>query len=85
MTGKKSQPIQHNLSRRERQIMDAVFRKGKVTAVEIHGDIPDPPSQDAIRRLIRILEEKGFLSHEVDGPRHVYYPTIDPERASRSA
>ena len=82
---KKIQPTLRNLSRRERQIMDAVFRKGKATAVEIHASITDPPSHDAIRRLIRILEEKGFLRHEIDGPRHVYYPTIEPERASRSA
>lgn len=82
---KKIKPTLRNLSRRERQIMDAVFRKGKATAVEIHASIPDPPSHDAIRRLIRILEEKGFLRHEIDAPRHVYYPTIEPERASRSA
>jgi len=81
----KPKPTQANLSRRERQIMDAVFRKGKATAVQIQASIPDPPSHDAIRRLIRILEEKGFLRHEIDGPRHVYYPTIEPERARRSA
>ena len=73
------------LSRRERQIMDAVFKLGKATAAEIVTSIPDPPTKDAIRRLIRILEEKGLLDHYVDGPRHVYYSTIAPEKARKSA
>ena len=73
------------LSRRERQIMDVVYRLGKATATEIVDGIPDAPTKDAIRRLIRILEEKGFLRHEADGPRHVYYPTLAPEQARMSA
>ncbi len=73
------------LSRRERQIMDAVYRLGKATATEIVAGIPDPPTKDAIRRLIRILEEKGLLRHEVEGPRHVYYPTFPAEQARISA
>jgi predicted transcriptional regulator len=73
------------LSRRERQIMDVVYRLGKATATEIVDGIQDPPTKDAIRRLIRILEEKGLLRHEVDGPRHVYHPTLAPEQARISA
>jgi BlaI family penicillinase repressor len=73
------------LSPRERQIMDAVYRLGKATAAEIVGSITNPSSKDAIRRLIRILEEKGWLRHEVDGLRHVYYPVLNPEKARKSA
>jgi predicted transcriptional regulator len=73
------------LSRRERQIMDVVYRLGKATATEIVDGIPDPPTKDAIRRLIRILEEKGLLRHEADGPRHIYFPTLPAELARISA
>jgi predicted transcriptional regulator len=65
--------------------MDAVFKLGKATAAEIVASIPDPPTKGAIRRLIRILEEKGLLDHEVDGVRHVYFSTIEPEKARRTA
>jgi predicted transcriptional regulator len=65
--------------------MDAVFKLGKATAADIVACIPDPPTSDAIRRLIRILEEKGLLDHEVDGIRHVYFSTIEPKKASESA
>ena len=78
-------PLSSRLSRRERQIMDIVFRLGRATAAEILAGIPTPPTGDAIRRLIRILEEKGFLHHIADGPRHVYFPTVKPELARRSA
>lgn len=74
-----------DLSRRERQIMDAVISSGSATASQIHASIADAPSLDAIRRMIRILEEKGFLQHTVDGPRHVYSPTVKPEAAGKSA
>jgi predicted transcriptional regulator len=69
------------LSKREQQIMDAVYRLGRATANEILSNIPDPPTGDAVRRLIRILEEKGYLRHGKQGPRHVYRPTIPPEKA----
>lgn len=86
MPGKtQSDAIGSRLSRRERQIMDAVYRLGKATATEIVASIPDPSTKDAIRRLIRILEEKGLLRHEVDGPRHVYYPVLNPDKARKSA
>ena len=79
-----SPPVAH-LSRRERQIMDVVYRHGQATAAEIHSELPDPPVAAAVRTLLRILEEKGHLRHEKDGPRHVYYPTTPRSVAQRSA
>jgi len=73
------------LGRRERQIMDIVFRQGRATAVEVHRQLPDPPSYSAVRSMLRLLEAKGFLRHEWDGPRHVYRSTADPDKIRRSA
>jgi len=69
------------LSKRERQILDVVYERGEATADDITAGIPHPPTQDAVRRLIRILEEKGHLRHRKDGPRHVYLPTISGQKA----
>jgi len=74
-----------SLSRRERQIMDVLFRLGEATAADVLEGLPDPPSYSAVRALLRILEEKGQISHTQDGPRYVYRPTVAPEKASRSA
>ena len=73
------------LSRRERQIMDVIYRRGRATAAEVLRDIPDPPSYSAVRALLRLLEEKGHVRHEQDGPRYIYLPTVTRERARRSA
>lgn len=73
------------LSRRERQIMDLVYRNGHATAAEIHEKLPDPPVAAAVRTMLRILEEKGHLRHEKEGPRHVYYPVTPRSVAQRSA
>src|SRR5688572_3279725 len=73
------------LGRRERQIMDIVYRRGRATAADVLADLPDPPSNSAVRGMLRLLEEKGHLRHEYDGPRYVYLPTADPARVSRSA
>lgn len=73
------------LGSRERQIMEIVFRRGRATAAEVQQDLPDPPSNSAVRGMLRLLEEKGHLRHEYDGPRYVYMPTADPDRVSRSA
>ena len=73
------------LSRRERQIMDIVYRLERATAAEVLERLPDPPSYSAVRAMLRILEEKGHLTHSQDGPRYVYAPTVAPEQASRSA
>ena len=73
------------LSRRERQIMDAIYTRGRATAAEVLEGLPDPPSYSAVRAMLRILEEKGALRHEYDGPRYVYEPTVAKETASASA
>ena len=73
------------LGSRERQIMDIVYRRGRATAAEVQNDLPDPPTNSAVRGMLRLLEEKGHLRHESDGPRYVYVPTIDPSKMSRSA
>ncbi len=73
------------LGRRERQIMDVIFRLGRVSAAEVRAELTDPPSYSAVRGMLRLLEEKGYLRHEQDGPRYVYAPTADPEQVSRGA
>ena len=78
------QPLHGKLSRRESQIMNAVYRMGKATASEIRESLPDPPSNSSVRVLLRILEEKGHLRHERDGRRYVYLPTVSANRAGYS-
>jgi BlaI family penicillinase repressor len=74
-----------SLSRRERQIMDIIYRLGKVTAQEVLDNLEDPPSYSAVRAHLRVLEMKGHVRHRWDGPRHVFEPTVSRERARRSA
>jgi predicted transcriptional regulator len=74
-----------NLSRRERQIMDILYRRGRASASEIHEAMPDPPSYSAVRATLRILEEKGHVKHEEEGLHYVYLPTLAREKATRSA
>ena len=76
---------QPRLSRRERQIMDVLFRLGRATAAEIREGMEDPPSYSAVRAQLRTLEDKGHLRHQEDGPRYVYAPRVRPEQARRSA
>ena len=73
------------LGRRERQIMEIVYRRGSASAAEVLADLPDPPTYTAVRGMLRLLESKGHLRHEQDGPRYVYHPTADPNRVSKSA
>ena len=73
------------LSRRERQIMDAVYARGEASATEVWQDLHDPPSHTAVRTLLRILEEKGHLRHKKQGRRFIYRPTRPRGRAGRSA
>ena len=73
------------LSRRERQIMDIIYGRGQATAAEVVAALPDPPSYSAVRALLRILEQKGHLRHQQDGPRYLFLPTVSRERARRSA
>jgi predicted transcriptional regulator len=74
-----------NLSRRERQIMDIVYRAGSATAAEVRDNLPDAPSYSAVRSLLRILEDKGHLTHKYDGPRYVFTPTVSRPAAQKSA
>ena len=74
-----------NLSRRERQIMDVLYHGGPASAGEVCARIADPPSETAMRTLLRILETKGHLRHTRVGTRHVYAPTVPRESAQRSA
>lgn len=73
------------LTRRERQIMDIIYRRGKATAAEVRKELPDPPSYSAVRALIRLLEEKGHLIHRQDGPRYIFEPTTPKGTAGRTA
>lgn len=73
------------LSRRERQIMDIVYRRGRATAAEVLEALPDPPSYSSVRALLRVLEDKGHVRHEQEEAAYVYRPTVSRETASRSA
>jgi predicted transcriptional regulator len=76
----------HNdLSRRERQIIDILYAQGRATAAEVQAGLPEPPSYSAVRAMLRILEEKGHVRHEQDGPRYVYLPTVGRDNAKKSA
>jgi predicted transcriptional regulator len=85
MSRKKKDVLEHHLSRRERQIMQAIYRLGSASVADVVENIPDPPTQDAVRRLCHILEEKGLLKARPDGQRKVYSPTVDSESARRGA
>ena len=74
-----------HLSRRERQIMDIIYKRGLATAAEIHAEMADAPSYSTVRTILKVLKEKGHVRHKQDGPRYVYHPTTSPERAKRSA
>ena len=74
-----------DLSRRERQVLDALYRVGQATCAEVQRTMADPPSYSAVRTFLRILEEKKIVRHEQDGARYVYIPIVEKERASRSA
>ena len=74
-----------SLSRRERQIMEVIYREGQATAGEVLGHLADPPSYSAVRGLLRVLENKGHLRHVADGTRYVYQPTLPRDRAGRPA
>ena len=69
------------LSRRERQVMDILHRRGEATVAEIMGELPDPPTYSAVRSVLRILGEKELIRYKEDGPRYVYYPAQDTEAA----
>jgi predicted transcriptional regulator len=78
-------PPQSDLSRRERQIMDVIYRRGRASAADVVAELADAPSYSAVRALLRILEDKGHLRHASEGGKYVYAPTRPREHAGRSA
>jgi predicted transcriptional regulator len=74
-----------DLSRRERQIMDVIYRLGNGTVTDVLERLPDPPSYSAVRAMLRILEGKGHLRHEQEGQRYIYLPTVPRDTAKESA
>jgi len=80
-----SRRLQQELSKRERQIMEAIYRRRAATALEVWKAIPAAPSYSAVRTTLRILEAKGFLSHRKQGRKYLYLPTITHQRARQSA
>ena len=74
-----------SLSRREREMMDIIFRAGRATAGEVMEAMTNRPSYSAVRATLRVLEQKGLLRHEDDGTRYVYRPTVNRDKARQSA
>jgi BlaI family transcriptional regulator, penicillinase repressor len=73
------------LTRRERQIMDILFRRGRATAAEVMAELPGDPSYSTVRTQLRVLEEKGHVRHEEEGLRYVYMPAVRVQAARKSA
>jgi predicted transcriptional regulator len=74
-----------DLSRRERQIMEIIYARGRASAAEVRESLPDAPSDSAVRTMLRLLEEKGHLRHKKEGRRFVFSPVVDVKTARRSA
>jgi predicted transcriptional regulator len=74
-----------DLGKRERQIMEIVYRRGRATVADVLGELADPPSYSSVRAMLRYLEDKGQLRHEEEGPRYVYLPTAAREDVRGSA
>lgn len=73
------------LGRRERQIMDIVLRLGRASVAEVRAELPDPPSYSAVRGMLGLLKEKGYVTHEQEGARYMYLPAVDVEQVKRTA
>lgn len=73
------------LSRRERQMMDVIYRKGEASAAEVREEMPDPPSYSAVRATLRILENKGLLTHEEREGKYIFRPVAPRQQARQSA
>ena len=74
-----------DLGKRERQIMEIVYRRRRATAADVLADLADPPSYSSVRAMLRYLEDKGQLRHEQEGPRYVYLPTAPANEVRGSA
>ena len=77
--------INVDLTRRESQIIEILYRRRRATVEEIRSELPDAPSPSSVRKLLDIMIDRGLLAREYDGPRYVYFPAVKPEDASRSA
>lgn len=77
--------VTNDLGKRERQIAEIIYRRGRATAAEVLADLPDPPTYSSVRGMLRHLEGKGYLRHERDGLRYVYSPTSSKAEVSTSA
>ncbi|HWA58498.1 MAG TPA: BlaI/MecI/CopY family transcriptional regulator [Gemmatimonadales bacterium] len=73
------------LSRREREVMDVLYRRGQATVSEVLEDLADPPTYSAVRSILRVLETKGHTTHDEDGPRYVYRPAVNRDHARSAA
>src|SRR5215469_16354035 len=73
------------LSRRERQILEILYLRGRASAAEVKAAMADAPSYSAVRAMLRVLEEKGHVKHQAEGLKYVYLPVVGPDRAKRSA
>ena len=78
-------PSPTTLTRREREIMDILYRRGRATAAEVLEDMANPPTYSAVRALLRILEDEGHIKHVQEGPRYVYLPAVARNDARKSA
>ncbi len=74
-----------NLAKRERQVMDILYRRGEATAQEVQDEMPDPPTYSAVRALLATMIDKGLVSHRKDSRRYVYRPAVPEKKAKRSA
>ena len=74
-----------DLGKRERQIMDVVYRRGRASVSDVLADLPDPPTYSSVRAMLRYLEDKGLLRHEQEGPRYLYLPTAARDEVRNSA
>ena len=79
------QNLHNSLTRRERQIMDVLFRRGRATAAEVMDDLPGTSSYSTVRTQLRVLEEKGHVRHEEEGVRYIYTPAVRRHAARKSA
>jgi predicted transcriptional regulator len=77
----RKRPVTEDLSRRERQVMEILHRKGQATVAEIMDEMPDPPTYSAVRSILRILGGKRFVGYRQDGPRYMYHPARSTDQA----
>lgn len=77
--------LTESLARRERQVMNILFRRGEATVADILEELPDPPTYSAVRSILRVLGQKNLITHREQGPRYVYLPRVDSEQAAEEA